>query len=284
MMDRPIVLITGACGGMGRACARVLGRDWRLALSDRDLGQVGEFARSLESEGHCVVATHAGDYMERAVPAAAIAAARAAGQLDGLVHTVGLSPIQASWDRILITNAIATELVLQAAEADPHTPPDTVLIASISGHHARARPHVQLDVLLDAPLRDHLLDVAEPLLRTLADPAVPLAMEGQAYSYSKSAVLRSVERRAAAWGRAGRRITTISPGVTHTPMGIAEMEGNAIAKATAEGAPLGVVPAEAIAHGVAFLLSPLAASVTGTDLRIDGGLMAALHHPAPGGR
>jgi NAD(P)-dependent dehydrogenase (short-subunit alcohol dehydrogenase family) len=62
-------------------------------------------------------------------------------------------------------------------------------------------------------------------------------------------------------------------------MGVAEMDGNDVARATAEGAPLGVASPLAIANAVEFLLSPLAASITGTDLRIDGGLMPAFRFP-----
>ena len=34
--NRPVILITGACGGMGQACARLLGHRYRLALTDMD--------------------------------------------------------------------------------------------------------------------------------------------------------------------------------------------------------------------------------------------------------
>lgn len=278
-MTRKLALITGACGGMGQACARLIGRTHDLVLSDIAQDRLETLAAALVAEGHTVAAIHAGDYIQRGTAAAAVAVARAAGPLEALVHTAGLSPIQTTWDRILLTNAMATEELLQAAEAADDGPPDAVLIASIAGHYALAAPHAELDGLLDAPLRDDLLEIAEPLLRAVCDPALELGLGSSAYGYSKSAVLRSAERRAKPWGKFGRRITTISPGVTRTPMGMAEMEGNAAAKATADGAPLGVVSPVGIANAVEFLLSPLAASITGTDLRIDGGLIPAFRFP-----
>jgi NAD(P)-dependent dehydrogenase (short-subunit alcohol dehydrogenase family) len=278
MANRSVALITGACGGMGQACARLIGRTHALVLSDIDPQRLQALADALTAEGHAVPAVHAGDYAQRGTAAAAVTVARAAGSLAALVHTAGLSPVQSAWDRILLTNAVATEELLQAVEADGGDMPDAVLIASIAGHNAQ--PHAALDALFDDPLCEDFAGAAEPLLRAaLADPAQPLALEMAAYAYSKRAVLRSAERRAKRWGRAGRRITTISPGVTRTPMGIAEMEGNAVAKAVAEGAPLGVVSPVGVANAVEFLLSPLAASITGTDLRIDGGLMPAVRFP-----
>ncbi|MET0360941.1 MAG: SDR family oxidoreductase [Sphingobium sp.] len=278
MAQRPIALITGACGGMGQACARLLGRTYDLALSDIDLGKVEALATALRLEGHIVVAIHGGDYAQPGVAKAAVMAAKQAGTLAVLVHTAGLSPIQASWDRILTTNAVATEELLLSIEEDRAGPLNAVLIASIAGH--TAAPDEALDALLDAPLRDDLLAVAEPLLRaSSADSTYPLALGMAAYAYSKRAVLRSAERRAKRWGQDGSRIVTISPGVTRTPMGVAEMDGNDVARATAEGAPLGVASPLAIANAVEFLLSPLASSITGTDLRIDGGLMPALRFP-----
>ncbi|MCK9543347.1 MAG: SDR family oxidoreductase [Novosphingobium sp.] len=279
MADRPVALITGACGGMGQACARLIGRTHVLALSDIDEGRLRTLEQALTAEGHTVAAIHAGDYTCRGTPTAAVQAARGAGPLEALVHTAGLSPIQTTWDRILVTNTVATAELLDAVAAGEGGPPNAVLIASIAGHAGLAMPHAQLDALLDAPLRDDLLTLAEPLLRAASDPALPLGMEMASYQYSKSAVIRAAERRAKAWGRLGRRINTISPGVTRTPMGVAEMEGNPVAKATADGAPLGVASPVGIANAVEFLLSPLAASITGTDLRIDGGLMPASRYP-----
>lgn len=276
MKRRPLVLITGACGGMGQACARQMGLTHDLALSDIDPDRVHALATTLMGEGHVVVATHAGDYAERGTATAAVDAARAAGPVDALVHTAGLSPIQAAWDRILLTNIVATEELLQAAESDGEGPPDAVLIASIAGH--LAQPHAKLEALLDAPLHDDVLGRAESMLRSITGSSDALSFGMTAYAHSKSAVLRAAERRARPWGRSGARITTISPGVTRTPMGLAEMEGNEAARATAEGAPLGVASPLHIANAATFLLSPLAASITGTDLRIDGGMVPASRH------
>jgi NAD(P)-dependent dehydrogenase (short-subunit alcohol dehydrogenase family) len=181
MAQRPIALITGACGGMGQACARLLGRTYDLVLSDIDLSKVEALAAALRLEGHIVVAVHAGDYAQPGVAKAAVTAAKQVGALAALVHTAGLSPIQTSWDRILITNAVATEELLLSIEEDRAGPLNAVLIASIAGHNAA--PDEALDVLLDAPLRDDLLAVAEPLLRASSqDPTHPLALGMAAYA------------------------------------------------------------------------------------------------------
>ncbi|WP_242124085.1 SDR family oxidoreductase [Sphingobium sp. Sx8-8] len=274
-MQQGIALITGACGGMGQACAQVLGRHYRLALSDIAMDRVDALADSLERLGHAVVARHAGDYAQPGVAAAAVEAARAAGPVRAVVHTAGLSPVQAGWDRILRTNIVATAELLDALEADEREPFNAVLISSIAGHGGLANPRPELDALLDAPLQADVVERAGPLLAGLARADDPFGASSPAYAYSKAAVIRMAERRAARWGRAGRRIVTISPGVTRTPMGIAEVEGNAAARSVAEITPLGIGSPMGIANAAEFLLSDLAASITGTDLRIDGGLMPA---------
>ena len=97
-------------------------------------------------------------------------------------------------------------------------------------------------------------------------------------------MLRLVERTAVQWAARGARVVSVSPGPTLTPMGRAELAGNPLAVAAASATPLGPVgrPAD-IAAAVDFLTSDSAGYITGCDLRVDGGTVAArLHRPRPG--
>ena len=85
-------------------------------------------------------------------------------------------------------------------------------------------------------------------------------------------------------GRPGARINSISPGVTATPMGEEELagpHGDGMREMVAASAAGRVGTPEEIAAATAFLLGPDAGYVTGTDLLVDGGMVAALLAPRP---
>ena len=75
----------------------------------------------------------------------------------------------------------------------------------------------------------------------------------------------------------GIRVNAVAPGTTDTPwvgrlLGAAEDPGAAAAALRARQ-PLGrLVTADEVAHAVASVASPLAASITGSVLRVDGGM------------
>ena len=274
--NRPVILITGACGGMGQACARLLGHRYRLALTDMDQARLDILADPLADEGHEVLVRIAGDMGDITVPATIVRAARAEGRLAGVVHAAGLSPALAPWDKILMANLVATERLLQAIETEDG-PLVAVLIASIAGHGALADPRPDIDRLFDeAPLSADLLQRAAPLLQQMVRVGDRYGAGSPAYNYSKAAVIRMCERRAAAWARVGRRIVSISPGTMRTPMGVKEAADNPAARAAIVATPFGMGSVLHIANAVDFLLSERAGFITGTALRIDGGLVPAI--------
>jgi NAD(P)-dependent dehydrogenase (short-subunit alcohol dehydrogenase family) len=88
-----------------------------------------------------------------------------------------------------------------------------------------------------------------------------------------------VQTASLAWGARGARVNSISPGVIATPMGRQELEGasGAFMRSMVEasgtkrlGSP------DDIAAAAAFLLSHEASFITGTDLLVDGGVVAAI--------
>lgn len=280
MAPGTIALVTGACGGLGQVCARLLGRRHALALSDIDRDKVDALAAALEADGHRVVLTHGGDLVEGGRVEALVADTRAAGPLRVVVHTAGLSPALAPWDRILATNHVATETLLRALEAQEDGPLVAILIASIAGHAPQGTPLSELDLLLDAePLAQDLIPRAAALMDALAQAGDPRDRAMMAYAVAKSANIRTCERRAKAWARAGRRILSVSPGLMRTRMGLRELEDNPAAQAMIDTMPMGMVSPLDIANVVDFLASDLASRFTGSDLRVDGGFVPAMRHP-----
>lgn len=271
--QRPIAIITGACGGMGQACARLLGINHRLVLSDVDEARISEFADHLVREGHEIVSASHGDIAERATSAAVVSAALQAGRLATIVHAAGLSGATGSWDAIVKTNLIGTEHLLQEIETSDVDGYTAVIIASIAGHLYPG--DAELDSLFDEPLESGLLAQAEKMLGRHAADAFGIG--APAYSFSKAANIRMVQARAVAWARRGNRILSVSPGTIRTPMGLTEAEKNPAAQAVVDATPVGRWGSVLdIANLVEFLVSDRATFITGTDILIDGGVTAAL--------
>jgi len=272
---RPVAIVTGAYGGMGRACARQLGRRLDLALCDLDAGRLAALAEALREEGYTVAATVPGDLAEPETAQALVAAARAAGPVSAVAHTAGVSPALGPWDLILRANVVATERLLLALEEGLEEGLAMVMLASMAGH--TAAKDAGLDEILAAPLAPDMLQQAAPLLDALMAPTDAYGRAQPAYGQSKRAVIRCCERRAPAWGAKGARLLTISPGLIWTPMGRKEAEVNPGAARLAAETPVGRwgTPLD-IADAVDFLTSERATFISGCDLRVDGAVTPAL--------
>lgn len=106
---RPVVLITGASRGIGRAVADELARDHHLILGGRDADALAELARTFPS-----AEPFAADLTDPEATASAVAALDLPRGLDALVLSAGvlvsgtvadLTP--QDWDRSLTTNVTA---------------------------------------------------------------------------------------------------------------------------------------------------------------------------------
>jgi len=97
---------------------------------------------------------------------------------------------------------------------------------------------------------------------------------GTAYGLSKYGVQQLVIARAGDFGRRGARLVSLSPGIIETPMAAAEME----AHTEAMQAIIGMTPVgarrgrpEEVGAVAAFLCSPEASFISGSDVLVDGG-------------
>ena len=96
-----------------------------------------------------------------------------------------------------------------------------------------------------------------------------------AYGCSKAAVIRLSKSVAIQFARDGIRSNAILPGPVHTPMQTRWDADPAAIEALASHVPLGRIgTVEDMANACLFLLSDKAAFITGTELVVDGGLLA----------
>lgn len=267
----PITVVTGAHGGMGTACARVFGRRHRLVITDRDPGRLTTLREQLESDGTEVLAAIPGDLSAESVRAELVETVKSAGPLRALVHTAGLSPSLAGWDAILDVNLTTTVRLLDALEPLLAPGSAAVIIASMAGYSFEATPELEAAVgrLIDQGDRGPVAAIIQAASGGNA--------AGAAYAISKYGVLRLVEKRALRWARLGARLTSISPGLIATPMGRLEANQSKEAAALLQATPIGRWGAPLdIANAAEFLASDLAGFITGCDLLVDGGMIAAM--------
>ena len=265
MIDRnSVAVITGGCGGMGIACARRLGKRHRLLLADIEAGRLSAAADDLRSDDYDVTVI-AGDLTEPELLVALTEKSKALGKLGAMVHTAGLSPTMADARRIMEFNLVATARIERAFLPLAGPGSVAVLIASIAGHVDRFGD--RHDAILRDPLAVNFWDL-------LADDA---ATTDAAYIISKRGVIRYTEQVAADWGARGARIVSVSPGTIATPMGRLEYDNQPAMKQMLDMTPIQRWgEPDDIAAAVEFLCSKAASYISGTDLRVDGGITARL--------
>ncbi len=94
----------------------------------------------------------------------------------------------------------------------------------------------------------------------------------------KKALRGYVSERAFAWGREGKRLVSISPGMINTEAGQMEYAASKTFEKMLAQLPLQRLgEPEDIANTALFLISEQAAYITGCDLLVDGGLIAAMN-------
>jgi NAD(P)-dependent dehydrogenase (short-subunit alcohol dehydrogenase family) len=248
---------------MGSAAAvQLCAQGWSLLLCDLEEVRLEENAGPLRRAGRQVEIL-AGDLADPAYPPRLIAAL-GDRQVGAMIHTAGLSPTMGNAARIFAVNYDATARLVETVRPRMAEGGCAVLIASSSAY------------MLNSPEMDLALnelkagDDSASLLKFAPRPEL-------AYPLSKRAVIRLVAREAAAFGERKARIVSISPGLIDTKMTRAEQAASPQMNAMLARTPLGRLgAADEIASVAVFLCSPGASYVTGCDIRVDGGMLAAL--------
>ena len=251
-LDGRVAIITGAATGIGRASALVFGRAGaRLVLSDvRD----DELGRTVDAVGggNDVVAVTADLARPEACAAVVEKALGTFGRLDVLFNNAGVGTMVVGgtvesidlerWDLAQDVNVRAMYLVSRAA---------VPAMRAVGGG----------SIINTSSVAAFRGSVGRP---------------SHAYAASKGAVLALTHAMAASYGRDRIRVNAICPGTIRTRLTADIIERVARDAAEGRGIPLGRVgEPEDIARCALFLASDDAAWISGAEIVVDGGALAA---------
>jgi NAD(P)-dependent dehydrogenase (short-subunit alcohol dehydrogenase family) len=264
------VLVVIGVGGMGQAIARRQGPGKSVLLADVSEATLDEAAERLKIEGHHVVSRRVDVSSAESVNELAEAAV-ALGTVSAVAHTAGLSGAQASVKAILAVDLLGVALVLDKFGGLIGPGGAGVVIASMAGQLAPPFTVEQEAALARTPAEE-LLGLPFISADAITDPHA-------AYSMAKRANQIQVAAASVAWGRRGARINSISPGIISTPQAHQELASGVgdRMRAMIDGSPAERIGTpDDIASAAAFLLGPESSFITGTDLLVDGGVVAAI--------
>src|SRR5437764_11307036 len=109
-MSRDVLVVIGA-GGIGQAIARRQGAGKSVLLADFNEETLQSAARALEGAGQSVTTQHV-DVSSRESVALLAQAATGLGRVAQVVHTAGVSPVQAPPQTILAVDLYGVAVVL----------------------------------------------------------------------------------------------------------------------------------------------------------------------------
>ena len=267
--NREVVALLGA-GSMGMAIAERVAQNRIVLLGDISEKALAAASDKLRYSGYEVEAMQV-DASDKASIYAFAKRAAELGPVKYYIHTAGASPNQANPQHIITLDLIGSAYALDAFGEVMAFDGAGILISSQTGY------------MLPEPLSN---EDEWALTMTPADELASLPMlspnkivnSGIAYIMAKRANQLRVRKAAIDWGKRSARINTISPGVVVTPLAYDEFRaaGEGYQRMIESSAMHRVGNPAEIANAAQFLLSNKASFITGTDLLVDGGTIAAI--------
>ena len=267
--EKEVVALLGA-GSMGMAIAERVAQNRIVLLGDISEKALETSRQKLEYSGYHVETMRV-DASDKDSIYAFAKKAKELGNVKYYIHTAGASPNQTNPQHMIKLDLIGSAYALDAFGEVMAKGGAGILISSQTGY------------MLPQPLTN---EEEYALTMTPADELSQLPMlqpnvivnSGIAYVMSKRANQLRVRKAAIDWGKRGARINTISPGVVVTPLAYDEFRaaGEGYQKMIEASAMHRVGNPAEIANAAQFLLSDQASFITGTDLLVDGGTIAAI--------
>lgn len=264
-----VVVVIGA-GAIGQAIARRIGVAKTILLADINEDAAGRAAALLSGVGYETRTAHVDVSSHESVKALATTADEL-GHVMHVVHTAGLSPAQASPEAIIAVDLIGAAYVLEEFGRVIAPGGSGIVIASQASYMIPPLPPEQNEALARTPA-DQLVQL--PFLQ----PAV-VTNSGMEYTISKRANTLRVQAASVEWGDRGARLNSLSPGIIMTPLAQDELNspaGEAYQRMIRASAAGRVGTPDEIGAVAAFLMGRNGSFISGSDLLIDGGVIAAI--------
>lgn len=268
-MSKKVCVITGGGSGMGLATAKlVCAAGYYTILVGRTASKLDKAVADLQAAGGEAEAFSC-DVSDRESCFALAKHAADCGEVKALLHIAGLSPHMGDAENILRGNALGTVNVNDAFY-EVMAPGGCVIdTSSMSAYLAPALVMPKRAYRLARADREAF--IKKLLARTKIAPKD--AQPGLAYAISKHFVIWFAKTDAARFGAKNVRCLSVTPGNFDTPMGALESkEADAFKQYSAlkrNGKP------EEIAALFTMLLDERLGFLTGTDIIMDGGVVAS---------
>ena len=263
---KDVAVLIGS-GSIGQAIARRVGAGKKIILGDLKISAAEDAAKIFENAGFDVSAV-AVDISSRESILNLIEHAQKFGEIKNFINAAGVSPSQASIEKILQVDLYGTAVLLEEFGKIISEGGSGVIISSQSGHRLGALSEEQNFKLATTPT-EKLLEI--DFLKEISDTL-------KAYQYSKRCNVLRVMYEATNWGKRNATINSISPGIIITPLANDELHGprkDGYLKMI-EGSPAkrAGTPDE-VGDLAEFLMSSRGRFISGADFLIDGGTTAS---------
>ena len=266
--QREVTALLGA-GSMGCAIVRRIAAGRTVLLGDISEENLERAARDFRYGGYAVETMRV-NALERESVGAFAERAASLGPVKFFVDTAGASPHQTNPEHILKLDMLGTGYAVDAFGKVMAQGGAGLVISSQTGYMFPI-PYETEQEILRTPTEE-LMEL--PFIRETA-----VRNSGTAYMIAKRVNQLQIMRAAAtAWKARRARINTVSPGVIVTPLAYDEFAaaGEGYQRMVDASAAERCGTSEEIAEAGAFLLGEHAGFITGTDLLIDGGVIAAI--------
>jgi NAD(P)-dependent dehydrogenase (short-subunit alcohol dehydrogenase family) len=264
-----VAIVTGGAGGIGRATAKILGRDHLVVISGRTRETLDAAVSDLAAQGITAVAVTA-DVTDRGAVDALFAMAGSLGDVRAVVHCAGVSPKMGTHDYVVAINALGTINVTEAALGIASERFVLVNVASMGGH-------LLPSFLIPKRAFKHAFNNPAALTAKLVRAAGRMPRNQRsaiAYAFGASFVIWYTAKMAAAFGAKGARILSASLGVIDTEMG--QLEKDRAGGLIRDSAFKRLGEPGEIAELLAFCASEKPSYLTGIDILCDGGTKAGV--------
>ena len=265
--NKSVIALLGA-GSMGTAIVRRIAAGKKILLGDISEKNLERVSNELTYSGYDIETTVVNALEKESVEAFAKKAA-SIGPVKYFIDTAGASPSQAKPEHILKLDMVGTGYAVDAFGEVMAEGGAGLIISSQTGYMMPIPNDVELEILRTPTGK--LMEV--PFIVEHA------TRSGTAYMIAKRVNHLQAQKAAATTWKARRaRINTISPGIIVTPLAYDEFNaaGNNYQKMIDASAAMRTASSDEIAEAGAFLLGEHATFITGTDLLIDGGVIASI--------